>query len=97
MSEDDLKNLKELKSKNNPRVLTMYFEDGGETFVIPYDDYDSLQQENQQLKKQLKQRDEVIDEAIEYLLTATLVDTSKYHQRNTLLKILQKYKGDNNE
>lgn len=53
MGEDDLKNLKELNSKNKPRVLTMYFEDGGETSVVPYDDYYDLQQENQQLKEQL--------------------------------------------
>lgn len=44
MSDDDLKNLKELESKNKPRILTMYFEDGGETSVIPYDDYYDLQQ-----------------------------------------------------
>lgn len=56
MSEDDLKNLKELKSKNKPRVLTMYFEDGGETSVVPYDDYENLEQENQQLKEQLKSK-----------------------------------------
>lgn len=54
MSEDDLKNLMELNSKNKPRVLTMYFEDGGEESVIPYDDYYELQQENQQLKRQLE-------------------------------------------
>lgn len=42
MSEDDLKNLMELNSKNIPRVLTMYFEDGGEAFVVLYDDYENL-------------------------------------------------------
>lgn len=53
MSEDDLKNLKELESKNKPRILTIYFEDGGEISAVPYDDYEDLQQENQQLKEQL--------------------------------------------
>lgn len=52
--------------------------------------------ENQKLKEQLKQRDEVIDEAIRYI---------KRHDENyeaqqeelDILEILQKYKGDNNE
>lgn len=57
-----------------------------------------IEQENQQLKEQLKQRDEVIDEAInkiEYLRM------EKWSIQGTdimdVLDILTKYKGDNNE
>ncbi len=107
MSKDDLKNLKELKSKNKPRVLTMYFEDGGEISVVPYDDYENLQQENHQLKEQLKQRDEVIDEAIKYIEENTELEHQGGYMEwmniklqnivfiNNLLEILQRYKGDN--
>lgn len=88
MSEDDLKNLRELESKNKPRVLTMYFEDGGETSVVPYDDYESLQQENHQLKSQLeqsknetKQRDDVIDECKKHCTQEISASTVQYERR----------------
>lgn len=71
-----------------------------------------LQQENKQLKEQLKQRDEVIDEAIKYINdkarkfkhqeTRNIVNieynlTLNNHEFIELEEILQKYKGDNNE
>lgn len=91
MSEDDLKNLKELESKNKPRILTMYFEDGGEASVVPYDDYEDIQQ-------QLKQRDEMIEECIESIQNfMTHIDDGFCADMMTFIEILQKYKGDNNE
>lgn len=83
MSEDDLKNLAELNSKNKPRILTMYFEDGGEADVVPYDDYDDLQQR--------------IDKAIEYIKDYIPdVGFGTGITRNDLLKILQgNYEKDN--
>lgn len=71
-----------------------------------------LNQENQQLKEQLKQRDEVIDEAIEftnhyrYYLKIKdndyLKDREHYGyldgwQVDELLEILNKYKGNDNK
>jgi len=56
---------------------------------------------NGDLRKELKQRDEVIDEAI-YLLKFGGIDSyvnsvEKTHEfRDKVVNILQKYKGDNN-
>lgn len=82
-------------NKNEDRLCNDYYQccDEMNKLKNAYSDY--LEKQVEQLQREIKQRDEVIDEAIEYLLTATIVDTSNFHQRNTLLKILQKYKGDN--
>lgn len=68
---------------------------------------DSLHQEIQQLKEQLKQRDEVIEKAIDfcnYLIenNEVEIDNEKYFKQscddiitNAILEKLQKYKGDN--
>lgn len=60
-----------------------------------------LERENEQLKSQLKQRDEVIDEAIMYLENY-YIGNLKYDKESQiafrkLLSILYKYKGDSNE
>lgn len=62
-----------------------------------------LQQKNQQLKEQLKQRNEIIDELKNYIannhLTRSIDSTQIYDGINAnreLQKILKKYKGDNN-
>ena len=90
MSEEDLRDMKELESKNKPRILTMYFEDGGEIFVIPYDDYDDLQQR--------------IDKAIKYIdkcrFNEVLIDMgSEYVYETDYFKdnILSILKGENKE
>lgn len=67
-----------------------------------------LLEENQQLKEQLKQRDEVIDKAIEKLkkgITFCENDSQGIYDKcniainreRHILESLQKYKGDNNE
>lgn len=67
-----------------------------------------LQQENQQLKDQLKQRDEVIEKVVKMLeinielikeqpSNDKLADEFSIERFNDLLKILQKYKGYCNE
>jgi len=66
--------------------------------VISY--VNELQQENKQLKEQLKQSNEVNDEVINYLGfdEDTLKECSIYDVNGIeLYKILTKYKGGNNE
>lgn len=62
------------------------------------------EQENQNIKERLKQRDEVIDEAISYIDKVQYDSELRRHvyginfaRTKRLLEILQKYKGDNNE
>lgn len=45
--------------------------------------------ENNKLKEENEQLHKKIDKAIDYLLTATIVDTSNFHQRDCLLRILK--------
>lgn len=72
-----------------------------------------LSQENQQLENKLKQRDEVIEEAIDYInflaigsegiidmINTSVLGYKKFNKTiwgEELLETLQKYKGDNNE
>lgn len=68
-----------------------------------------LKQENQQLKEQLKQRDEVIEEAYKFAKENIHRDVEYreddecifsywiINEPKKLLEILTKYKGDNNE
>lgn len=67
-----------------------------------------LEKENQKLKEQIKQRDEVIERAIKKWELEISVSSHQYEQRHRqqdlcykvahemILKILNKYKGDNN-
>ncbi len=92
MSEDDLKNLKELESKNKPRILTMYFEDGGEASVVLYDDYEDIQQ-------QLKQRDEVIEKIVSqvwYMQNNEPSNSNEYDFYCRKLICIATQKGDKN-
>lgn len=63
----------------------------------------NLRQENQQLKEQLKQRDEVIDKTkikISELMSKYFYEKDFYIEDthlDNLLQILDKYKGDSNE
>lgn len=90
-------------------------ENTGEFITINANKYhldciEQLQQENKQLEKQLRRRDEVIDEVIKYIeehIIYTCDDAFGGMQfysyklinfeKKDLLEILQKYKGDNNE
>lgn len=63
--------------------------------------YEELEKENQQLKSQLKQRDEVIEEALEYIENRIVEDdymlrTDTEMVQKELLDILKEYKGDSN-
>lgn len=84
-----------------------------EDWLLVQEYIDRLRGENQQLKEQLKQRDEVIDEAASFVSSNTFYETTTWDSnydydvnrfneesnatRRKLLEILQKYKGDNNE
>jgi hypothetical protein len=57
----------------------------------------TLQQENQQLKEQLKQRDEIINEVIKFVEDYDFAHNNVLNFYNKVLNGLQKYKGDNNE
>lgn len=59
---------------------------------------EKIKQENQQLKEQLQQRDEVIEECIESIQNfMTHIDDGFCADMMTFIDILNKYKGDNNE
>ncbi len=83
----------------------IYFKSGVSFYDIPEEIIDviiALEQKNQQQKEQLKQRNEVIDETIEFINHVQYDAELRSHVYGInftgtmrLLEILQKYKGDN--
>lgn len=56
-----------------------------------------IELENRQLKEQLKQRDEIINEVIKFVEDYDFAHNNVLNFYNKVLNGLQKYKGDNNE
>lgn len=105
---DSYKNRRGLRG--NYEIKKLFPKDMKYIEALPIANYiEQLQQENKQLKEQLEQRDEVIDETIafcNYLLenNEVEIDNEKYFKHscddiitNAILTRLQKYKGDSDE